>query len=107
MGAQQLSLGLQSQSPGNHDAQFRQWLADNPHVWKLFVEFTQRVIRRGHRRYSADAICHAIRWHVDIETRDDSGFKINNNYTAYLARRYERLYPQHAGFFRLREQRGR
>lgn len=101
----QLALSLREQP--SKTSQFRQWLQDNPHVWTLFVEFTRRAISAGHKHYSADAICHRIRWHVDIETRDSTGFKINNNYTAYLARRYERLYPQHAGFFRLREQRDR
>jgi hypothetical protein len=88
-----------------HASAFQQWLTDNPRVWELFVAFTQQAIGAGFAHYSADAICHRIRWHVQIETRDDSGWKINNNHVAYLARRYEQIYPQHAGFFRMREQR--
>lgn len=88
-----------------HSYAFRQWLADNPRVWELFVAYTQQVMAAGYAHYSADAICHRIRWHVQVETRDVSGFKVNNNHVAYLARRYEQVYPQHAGFFRKREQR--
>lgn len=85
-------------------AAFEQFILDNPHVWKLFVRFAMEVIDTGRDHYSADAICHRIRWHVDIETRDREGFKINNNYTAFLARRFEGVFPEHMGFFRTREQ---
>lgn len=88
-----------------HQAAFEAWLRDNPRMWDLFVGFTQRVIAAGFRHYSADAICHRIRWHVDVEVIDPGGWKINNNHVAYLARRFEKFYPQHAGFFRLRERR--
>lgn len=90
-----------------HEASFRQWLNENPNMWTLFVRFTQAVIASGHAHYSADAICHRIRWHVHVETRDPAGFKINNNHVAFLARRFEAVYPEHAGFFRMREQRSR
>lgn len=87
-----------------HSTAFRAWLSENPHVWSLFVRFSLQAIAAGHQHYSADAICHRIRWHVDVDTVDKTGFKLNNNHVAYLARRFEQKYPQHAGFFRMRKQ---
>lgn len=34
-----------------------------PGVYELFNRFTQEVIRRGWKNYSADAVAHRIRWH--------------------------------------------
>lgn len=75
----------------------------NPQVWDLFVRYTFEVIRAGQRHYSADAILHRIRWHVNIETKNTDGFKINNNWSAYLARMFMQRFPHHRGFFRTRE----
>jgi hypothetical protein len=94
----QLSLFARASSTA-----FDQWLRDNPHMWELFERYTLKVIEAGHKHYSADAICHRIRWHVQVDTQDASGFKINNNHVAYLARRFERRHPQYVGFFRMRE----
>lgn len=85
------------------EAAFRAWLRDNPRIWELFVKFSFAVMQAGHRHYSADAICHRIRWHVQIDIKDASGFKINNDHVAFLARRFAEVYPEHAGFFRMRE----
>lgn len=88
-----------------HVAVFDEWLEQNPLVWELFERFTFEAIAAGMRRYSADAICHRIRWHVEIETCDRDGFKLNNNHVAYLARLFAKKNPKHADFFRLRAQR--
>lgn len=73
----------------------------NPRVYDLFKRFTFQVIRAGHQHYSADAVCHRIRWHTSVETQGDD-FKINNNYAAYYARLFMVEHPQHDGFFRTR-----
>jgi hypothetical protein len=75
----------------------------NPEVWALFVRFAEEVLRAGLHHYSADAILHRIRWHVAIETRVSPGYKINDHHSAYFARKWQRLYPQHAGLFATRE----
>lgn len=89
---------------------FCQFHRDNPKVYELFERFTFAVIKAGHKTYSADAICHRIRWWRDVETRaaesDGSDkFKINNNYVAYYARLFMYRNPSHAGFFRVRVRR--
>lgn len=83
-------------------AKFDAFDAANPRVWQLFVRFTQERIRLGFRHYSADAILHRVRWDTDTVADDGSGFKINNNWTSFYARKWAAAYPQQADFFRRR-----
>lgn len=83
------------------DRDFLKFHTDNPIVWELFTKFTLRLIERGFKHYSADAICHRIRWEVDVEIKDGE-FKLNNNYTSRYARLFHKTFPQYAGFFRNR-----
>jgi hypothetical protein len=75
---------------------------ENPKVYELFEKFTFDVIKRGHQHYSAKAVFERIRWHTDVETRGDS-FKFSNNHTAYYARLFMKLWPEHEGFFRTKD----
>jgi len=86
-----------------HFSQWKKFHFANPKVWNLFQVFAYQAIDAGHDRYSADAILHRIRWHVTVETKDESGFKINNNHSAYFARLFSHAYPNHAGFFETRK----
>jgi len=74
----------------------------NPEVWRLFKKFTFEMIRRGRKRYSADAMIHRIRWEMDMRVESEDGFKINNNFTAHYARRFIKSFPEHADFFEIR-----
>lgn len=71
------------------------------HVVTLFKQFAFQVIHQGYERYSADAILHRIRWHMNIE-RGDREFKCNNNWTAVLSRWFMREYSR-PGFFQVRK----
>jgi hypothetical protein len=85
--------------------QFKRFNKEHPEVWKLFVRFTKDRIAQGFEHYSSDAICHRVRWETDQPTYDkDKEFKLNNNFTAFYARRFHRRYPEHDGFFRTRRQ---
>lgn len=81
---------------------FEQFDKENSKVWELFVKFAFRAINRGFKHYGAKTIFEAIRYHCDITTTG-SEFKLNNNYTAYYARKFHRTYPQHDGFFETRK----
>jgi len=79
-----------------------EYVTANPHIWRHFVRFARQASRhRAH--YSARAIFHRIRWHLEVEVEGDAEFKINNNFSAVFARWFHRTHPQHAGFFHLRE----
>jgi len=76
----------------------------NPEVWDHFVLFTNQIISKGFANYSVKAIFERIRWELDSKSTGESQFKINNNFSAFYGRRFMKMYPQHAGFFRTREQ---
>ncbi len=102
-----MSAQLQLQSRWDKptlEQQWREWIAQNEHVYRLFVRFTREAIATGHKHYSADAIVHRMRWHTSVEARGDD-FKINNNFVTFLARRFADEHPKHAEFFRMRGRR--
>jgi len=71
-------------------------------VCDKFVELARQARAAELRRYSADAILHQIRWHFVIEQRRGK-FKVNNNWTAPLARWAMLNHPDLKGFFETRE----
>jgi hypothetical protein len=71
-------------------------------IAKKFEEVALEVAGRGYRRYSADAISHRLRWHFAIE-QGKRDFKLNNNWTAGLARWFLERHPELPGFFEVRE----
>lgn len=76
----------------------------HPEVWDLFVQFTNEMVRKGFSNYSVNAIFERIRWEKDAGGDGTESFKLNNNYRALYARRFMKMYPEHDGFFRTREQ---
>lgn len=70
-------------------------------VCDRFVQLAREAKSTGLRHYSADAILHVIRWRFVIEQRRGK-FKLNNNWTAPLARWAMANYPDLAGFFETR-----
>ena len=85
-------------------SQVTEFHANNPEVWKMFVGFTFEMIMSGRKHYSVNAVFERLRWEVDIKHGPDNSFKLNNNYRAFYARRFHRMYPEYAGFFRTRKQ---
>jgi|TARA_R100001198_G_scaffold87229_1_gene62245 hypothetical protein len=72
----------------------------NPEVWELFEKFTLMATKRL-KHYSARAVLHRIRWETNVETTGTT-FKINNIWSKDYAIKFMNKYPQHDGFFRLR-----
>lgn len=85
--------------------QFAAFDAAHPDVYEEFVRYARLLKSRGRDHYSADAICHVIRFHRITSGKDSSGFKVNNNYTALLARKAMAECPDLDGFFVTRERR--
>ena len=82
---------------------FEAFHAENPDIWRLFLRFTWEAKQAGRERFSAYTVAERIRWYTSVETRDPTGFKINNNWIPFYARLFHERYPAHAGFFELRE----
>ena len=69
----------------------------------MFIRLAVRVLNRGFKRYSAKALTERIRWHYDLKHGpQDESFKVNNNYTSYLARMAMNREPRLEGFFETR-----
>jgi len=78
------------------------WHKKNPHVYRLFEEFTFRAIEKGHRRLSAWLVVNRIRWETSIETTGGD-FKISNDYIALYARYFMHKHPHYDGFFKIKK----
>ncbi|MHB1869622.1 MAG: hypothetical protein ACYCT1_02040 [Steroidobacteraceae bacterium] len=86
---------------GTYPVAFWDWLTDNMHVFEEFVRLALRVrARRAH--YSADCLCHVLRFESDVRGRGDE-FKINNTYVSGLSRLAMEVSPRLRGFFEIRQ----
>jgi len=75
--------------------------SQNGHVYKAFERCALALIGSGVRHYGAKAIFEYLRYATNVRGLGDQ-FKLNNNYTAYYARKFEKLHPEHEGFFSIR-----
>lgn len=107
-GSPQLELELQRDAEKRRlEAEAEAFLAGHPRVWDLFCRFAREAIAAGYEHFSSDMILHRIRWETSIATKtgveiDGHALKLNDHLTPYLARKFHRDFPQHAGFFRMR-----
>jgi len=86
---------------GLFDSAFDEYDEANPQVYRMFRHFTLEAIAAGRTRLGAKMVCERIRW--DTMVGGSGAFTINNNFTAYYARKFEAEYPDHAGFFAQRK----
>ena len=74
---------------------------EHPEVWRAFERLTLDLIRAGRRRCGVALVIERIRWDFALRGGDD--FKINNNFRALYARKWNAAHPGHAAFFETRE----
>jgi hypothetical protein len=67
----------------------------------MFIDCAERI-KKTHTNYGSKAIFEDLRWHHAKAVDSSCEFKINNNYTADLARVAVRLFPEFEEFFKLR-----
>ena len=88
------------------EARFEAFHRDNPKVYELVKQYALQAVEAGYDHYGIQTIFERIRWHTTIETTGDP-FKINNNYGAFYARKFNADHPHLDGFFRTREWKGK
>ena len=88
---------------GEYRHDFRDWLADNFHIWAAFERAALAVWDRGRKHYSAQTIVELLRHESVLREAPGSEWKINNNVRPDLARLFMAVYPECAGFFETRE----
>lgn len=84
-------------------ARFLAYHKNHPWIWKAFCNEAEKIIKKGAKHYSADALLHVVRFNFFMEGSIGEDFKINNDYSCGYARAFHRKHPQHEGFFELRE----
>ncbi len=80
--------------------EFREYVMKNPHIYGEFCALSMRLLAAGRKHYGAKAIMEVIRYETAIRGGDD--WKINNNFTADLARLLMHRKPEFVGFFETR-----
>ena len=72
----------------------------HPNFWNIFVAIARKKMTEGYKRYSAKAIFEQIRWDKRLRESHNLGVKhLQNNFTAFYARKFVKEYPEHEGFF--------
>lgn len=82
--------------------EFREYDANNPHIWNEFEKRTLKALKKGFKKLGAKLIVETIRWDEMIERPENERFKICNNHHAYYARKFLLTYPEYQGIFELR-----
>ena len=81
---------------------FEAFDAEHPEVWEMFERLTFDVIRAGRSRFSAKVVFGRMRWDTALRADDGNGWKLNDHFTAYYARKFMERHPAHDGFFETR-----
>lgn len=93
----QLKLNLEEFSD-----KFCAYHEENPQIYEGFKKLALKAIALQNRqRFGAKALFEILRWNTAIIGNDE--FKLNNNYTSFYARLFEKEFPQHVGFFEKRK----
>ncbi len=87
----------------DYDKLFFEYHERNPHVFKLIKKYASEARRVGRKRYGIWAIINRVRWHLDVETHDPAGFKMNNSHSSRYARLLIEKFPVFTNFFELRK----
>mgnify|MGYP001558648423 FL=1 len=88
------------------EAAFERYHADNPQVYEAALRFALDLKRRGRKRLGMKAVFERLRWWSNVEATAGDSLKLNNNMTAYYARRIMQQTPELAGFFETRRSKG-
>ena len=85
------------------DERFRQFHADNPHVYADMVKVSRQMKQAGHPKWSTKAAFEVLRWQFFLKTHSVDGYLLDNVYTAPYARLIMKQQPDLAGFFETRK----
>ena len=90
------------QNPDLFRPDFYNWLVDNVHVYDEFERKALQVAKYR-KAYSARTIIETMRH--DTAIRELGGeYKLNNNYTPFMARLFSLLHLEHKNLFEFRAQ---
>jgi hypothetical protein len=88
-------------------ASFATFHAENPWVYKRLRELALNMKRAGVPCYGIGGLYETLRYEASLTSKDEEGFKLNNNYRALYARELARNEPELVDFFKFRERKAR
>lgn len=88
-------------------AKFATFHTENPWVYKRLRELALAMRRAGVTHYGIGGLYETLRYETFLASRDEDGFKLNNNYRALYARELARNEPELVEFFKFRVRRPR
>ena len=74
----------------------------NPWVYVALVRLARQLVKKGHTKVGMKMLFEQLRWEWYVTTTDTSGFRLNNNYTAFFARKIMANEPDLADLFETR-----
>lgn len=87
------------------------FVSTHPHIYRLFVKFAKQRSKTG-KPFGMKLLAERVRWECGLlEKRketggiDDDEYLLNNNHTAYIARRLVADYPELTTLLRFRKTR--
>lgn len=86
----------------NTDTWFDKYHRKNPHVYREFERLALKMAATGRKYYSARTIIHVMRWNTNLKEKD-SEWKVTNNISPFLARKFMREHPELKDFFATRK----
>lgn len=86
------------------ESRFREFHANNPHVYAELVKLARRARGRGVERIGIKMLWEVLRWQLQIETYHPGGdsFRLNNNFHSIYARLLMDENPELRGLFETR-----
>lgn len=81
--------------------EFKLYDDENPEIWRLFEKYALEAVASGRPRFSARTIIHRLRWDT-LVSGTGKEYKIWNDFSVYLARKFLLKYPERPTFFSLR-----
>lgn len=77
-----------------------EYIKQNPKVWDYFQKYAFELINQGATRLGAKMLFERIRYEATFQKMGD--FKVNNDYSPDMARKFEVVFPQYKGIFEKR-----
>ena len=69
-------------------AKFEKYDEENPEVYRLLVRLARQWVSAGHSKLGIKTLIERLRWEFHVTaSKDVDGFKINNNFAPYYARK--------------------
>lgn len=81
---------------------YEEFVESHPDVPALFEKLAGELLAAGRKRFGAKALVEVVRWHYATSTSGETP-KLNDHFTAHLARDLIARRPEFDGFFELRK----